>query len=601
MLGIKVNNIFLDIPSSVVMELQRNNPFIGTDEIAPEYSLPISINYTEKNYKALGFTGNWYKQNKKYSVDAELYDGENFRYNGKLVIINHSGSITNAPSLIWNATFYVNSSSFLQTVSNVLLRDIDLGGDQSYPWTTYVHDDESGGFWQHIHDAREPNKFPYTFYPIKNSKWRAAEDGWNADYAGWMNRLNDDGNFQFDDDGFLSRPNIYNIVPMIYVRHILERIAAHNGWTLAGELLNDDGFNKLTQVGVSAIEWIKRRLDYVLVPSPTKFYEYTEKTTVVFNLQDFVPQLITIEQYLLNLRNRFGWKITFDTKTKTLNLNTLKSTVAGKSKNWTKYVQNPYTSDYKEVSNTYSLINNIDSDDTFPLGANINSISNLLDSVADSSSLPDPSTTDDGAVCYAFKENTYYINEYSDTINAYQWNILSHNIGNYEISQAKYTYTSEFSTMPTIPQLIRTDVYGLIPTCEKQGNHPTFTDYTDWGVRLLFYHGMVNDGEDQPYPYASCHSSDYAGNSDLTPWSIPYKREHDGINNGVHDYFFKEFLTYIQSDDIRTIRFNLPVFELVNFDWNDRLRIYDTEYVAESYKDIIPYNGVVEFKLKRVY
>lgn len=600
MLGIKINNGFLDIPSGVLMELQRNNPMLSTDEIEGEYSFPISVRYTENNYRLFQFVGNWYKVNSKYTVDAEIYDNGQLRYTGKLVIINHTGNLLNPETLTWNVTIYLNSSSFMQDIRDVYLKDIDLGGDRSFPFTGYDIDDDSGGFWQHIHEARTPNAFPYTFYPVKNPSWKPEEPRWNPDYAGWMNRLNDDGNFQYDPDGVDNRPNIFNIVPSIYVKYILERIAAHKGWKLTGDMLNDTGFNKLTQVGTRAIEWIERRSFAPTESIPSLWFSYTLKDEIIFNLKDFVPQNITCEQYLINLKNRLGLKIDFDSISKTLSINPLKLTIYNQAKDWSKYALTPYIVDYKETVNKYSLINNIDSDDTFPLSANIDP-SKTIAAVENQSMLPAPADTADGAICYSYKENIYWINEWDEDIHSYKWNLLSHNIGNREVADANKTFTSDFSTMPTIPQVIRPGVKALIPTCDKQGNHAAFKEYTEWAVRLLFYHGMVNDEDGQPYPYASCHSSDNEGNNDLTPWSLPYERRYADLNNGVYDYFFKDYLSYIQKDDVRTMVFALPVHELLTYSWADRIRINNAEFIAESYKEIVPYKGLVEFKLKRVF
>ena len=72
MLGIKINNEFLDHTADISLELERNNPYLSNDEIPGEYSLGISLRYSDKNYRLLNYNGNWTKKKNKISVDAQV-------------------------------------------------------------------------------------------------------------------------------------------------------------------------------------------------------------------------------------------------------------------------------------------------------------------------------------------------------------------------------------------------------------------------------------------------------------------------------------------------------------------------------------------------
>ena len=585
---------YFDIPSDISLEIERGNPYLGTDEISGENTLPINIFYTDKNYRLINYHGNFYKRNQKINIEVEIYDNTNYKYTGTFVIQQHTSNMNAIANTIWVGIVTFNSSAFFQEAKNKFLHQIDLGGARSFPWTTGVPGDSSGGFWQHIHAARTPDAFDYTFYPISNPSWEPYIFTFDQIIPKLgMNMLGPGNVFHHPDSAALV--NIYNIrsiVPMIYVSYILKQVFKAIGWNLTGDVLNDPGFKKLTLVGTRSIHY--KIMGYPIIT----LYPVNP---VVFDLKDFVTEGVTLYKFMIDLKNRFGWKFLFDSNTKTATLSSLKSGINAGATDWTKYVVSDYQAGYKEVVQSFSLINNVDGNDGFPLNGDTNRLIKIPPA-ASFAALPVPATQPDNVICFAFKENTWYMNEknYASGINT--WEVFSHNIDNYIEPDPSTKIETDISTMPTLKRTMMGDGADTwVPVCDYVGNNVYFLkEYTNLGMRMLFYHGMKNDSAGVPYPYASCHSSDQAGNDNLTPWSISYRREYGSINNGVYDYWYKAWLEYIKSDDIRTFRFNLPLYVLSQFNWETCIRINDVDFVPVSYKEILPYPGMIEFKMKRV-
>ncbi len=295
MVGIKdiASGEFFDIPSDISLEIERSNPYLGSaEEIPGESTLPINMGYTDKNYRLVSYHGNFYKRNSKLSIAVEIHDRGNYKYSGTFVIQAHSSNMNQITDTVWNGIVTFNASSFFQNAKNLLLNEIDMGGERSFPWTTGLPYDGSDGFWQHIHEARAPDAFDYVFYPVINPAWATFL---NADedtklYLG-MNLLGQaeghtDNDFSLPIGGLgLDERNLYSIVPMIYVKFILQKIFDAIGWTLTGDILEDEGFKRLTLVGTRGIK-------YMTVPRGSLVINTI--SPVVFDLKDFVRDAVQL-------------------------------------------------------------------------------------------------------------------------------------------------------------------------------------------------------------------------------------------------------------------------------------------------------------------
>lgn len=596
MLAIKVNNAFLDLPADMSLELERNNPFLSED-IQGEFSLGLTLKYSEKNYSLLQYIGNFYKKNIKYTLDAQLYDNGSFRYAGKLVITQHQTNMNNVESTVWTGFFTIGAASFQQEIENVLLQDIDLGGDRTFNWTTFDADDRTNGFFQHVHAARIPNAFPYTFYPIFNDDW-FGDIGVSA--AKFMNSLATDGTNHFFGESLpLSATQLYgnygSFCPAIYLSFLLDKIFQNYGWQLSGEVVNDIGYQKLTIPSFQAIKWV----DY----SNILIAEYfSPMPVIIFDLADHVPQDLTVGALLINIKNRLGWYFDFDSNTKTAYLRANKNLVGTPVKDWTNFVLADYAAEYTDPEKVYSLVNNIDSADTYPLVKIIDE-SAIAGRVSSFSTLPAASITYSGLIYFAFFENNYYVCEYNATSTLYEWNIYSNNVGDYVPAGSKDAIESEISTMPVaLRGIITGGAKALVPVCHQVGNYwQSVVGYQPFGIRFLFYHGMYPDTTGIKYPYASCHNLAISGTPPTGSWSLPYRHQYAFTNDGSYDYWWQKWLALLGIQDTRTFTLQLPVTELKKFTFNDTIFINNVYFLVKSVKEVLPYKGMVEMKMKRIY
>lgn len=597
MLALKIHNEFLDLPADIGVELERNNPFLS-DDIQGEFSLGLTIRYSEKNYRLLQYSGNFYKKNEKYTVDAEIYDDGLYRYSGKLVINQHQANMNEIEETIWTGFFTIGASSFLQEIQDVLLQDVDLGGVRSFPWTTADPDDGSGGFFQHIHHARTPNAFPYCFYPIYNEGWST------TDNCKWMNKLEGSNYFQLPvNDSYpdMREGNAISLCPAIYLSFLLEKIFANFGWKLSGDLLNDVGYKKVTIPSFRAIIWVGFGKYFM-----GSYWVFGYANTVHFDLADHVPPDITIGSFFVSLKNRMGWYFDFDSNTKTATLRANKSFLQSPVKNWTSFAQAAYTSEYPDVAKKYSLINNIDSSDTYPVIKTIDE-DNVI-RVADAASLPAPTEDNDGAIAFALFENNYYTCKPNDGTSSYEWVFYAHNVGDYAPPNSDTPIESDISTMPLRLSNHRSGYNILVPVCNQAGNFwKSKNGVQSWGIRFIFYHGMYSDVKTDgsftdalPYPYASCHNLALSG----TPsgeWTLPYRNEYAFTNDGAYDYWWKDWLKVLAIQDFRTFTLALPIIELKKFSFSDIIFINNVFFIVQSAKEVLPYKGLIEMKMKRIY
>lgn len=586
MLALKVNNEFIDLPADVSLELERNNPFLSDDDIQGEFSLGLTIRYTEKNYRLLQYQGNFYKNNQKYTVDAEIYDNRMFRYAGSLVITQLQSNMNNVEETIWTGFFTIGSASFLQSIQDVLLQDVDFGGERVFNTTTSDPNDGSGGFWQHVYQTIVPNAFPYCFPMISNEGWPQS----NLSSIKWMNLFA---------NTYAVNENGISLCPAIYLSYILERIFANFGWKISGDILNDEGFKKIVIPSFQAIDWNNYR-----VAGGGTIFPINPKPVVKFDLADHVPQDLTIGSFLVSIKNRMGWFFDFDSATKTAYLKGYQNIINAPAKDWTKYVQSNYTSEYPDPPKVYSLVNNIDPNDGFPVLKEIDESTIIRANVV--ADLPAPTVANVDQIAFIFSENNYYqcsliLNSDPD---AYEWAFYAHNIGDYQQSpDADTTIESDISTMPTMPVAAFTGgAKAKVPVCNQPGNYFKSTGgVQSWEVRFLFYHGIYPGETGVLYPFASCDNIAMSGTNPSGQWVLPYRHQFDDVNDGTFDYWWKAWLKLLSIQDLRTFTLALPVTELKKFSFSDKIFINNVFFIVQSAKEILPYQGLIEMKMKRIY
>lgn len=605
MTGIQVNTEFLRLPPNLVMQMVRNSPYLSNEQIDGEYSLPINIPYTDINYRLLGFTGNHYTTHARTTINCTLYS-DGIQYPGKLVIDSWEGNANQPQSLTIPALFVFAISDFFQQVKGKKLSDLALGGVRTFPFTTQAPFDGSNGFWQHVHTVMQ-TPVDYTFFPIKNDGYGeyliSSSNPTHTLKVTWMNKVEvSQLPVQLD-----RLSNIISLCPAIKLSYLIGQVFKENGWTLTGEVLQDATFQKLYVQSFRGIYWADYSTNNVLA--------IIWKTSVNVNLQQHVPPDYTIQDFIIDLKNRYGWAFVFDSNNRTCTLKFLKTRVNSSDiRDFTPYALSTVRSKFELKERIISLKNTIDSADSYP-GIISDPGIVIAGTVSTVANLPATSAVNEGTTYLVFLENAYY-QLMSDGVNQV-WEKIADNIGDYLLPNETEAITTNISTFATSKQQYRNTspgYSGFFPTCNQVGNWYQNKDLTKWGLRTIIYHGyrldINNSGGTsgtQNYPYASPHSSDNYNNS-LGGWSNVYVRQHTNlvgvppiaINDGLYIIHWVDWLKLYKGTDLRTIGFNLPLYLIHTIRWEDVIIIQGVQFIIKAIRYNIPYDGVVEIDLLKI-
>jgi hypothetical protein len=176
MLGIKVNNEFLDLLPGTVLETEQNNPFLQfNDEIVGEYSLPIEVVANAKNLRLLNYAGLIQSKIDKKGIDAQVYH-EGFQHSiGKLKVEKPTIHLNNGKRGRISCYYLMGISSFYQDAKNQRLKEINAGGVRTF--TNDNFNRAGSGFWGHIHKVVDApagygtSGYDYAFYPVLNNEY----------------------------------------------------------------------------------------------------------------------------------------------------------------------------------------------------------------------------------------------------------------------------------------------------------------------------------------------------------------------------------------------------------------------------------------------
>jgi hypothetical protein len=598
MIGIEINGEFLDLPTTF-FEVVRNSPYITNEELLGEYSLPVSIPYTDKNYRLLNYYGNHYKAHKKESIEGALHGGPNFMHNGKLVIDGFDKNMNVPGSQLTTGIFTFGISSFWQDVKGKKLTDLTLGGTRNFTWTTNNPYDGSPGFWQHVH-AVASAPIEYTFVPIYN-------DGY-GDYPGdlssasfkhidWMNKLDMNAHSVLY---FADIQNAVSLCPAINIKYLLLQAMQQYGWKIEGEVLDDPTFSKLYSQSFRGIYWCN-------YSTATGFVNIFVKSSIDINLAEHVPDDYTIADFIIDLKNRYGICFKFDTNTKKCTALWLKNVVENSGVDFTAYVGAQVNVKTDAAVRNISLRNVQDSSDSyiavtenasFPQEAPVRALRNR----------PAPAGIDEGNFIYVFEENTWY--QRVTTGGTAVWRRVLDNIGDYVAADETESITTKINTFAISEQVVRGwsghNYYGYMMACNQPGNWKQNEIITPFTMRSFICHGPQLDRRDDNttvesayYPYGSCHTSDNNGN-DLGGWSNIYKYNFGGINNGIYEAQLKNWVQIFANTDVRTYTFLLPLYMLQQLKFEQVIIIKSVRFLIKTIKYTLPYNGTAIVTLHKM-
>jgi len=588
MTGIEINGELLDLDPGTTLEIERQNPFLqfGTS-ITGSYSFPFNVKNTERNRRLLNYNGVWQKQNDAGAIDTILYDNSLQLFRGKLRIEKPTVNINKSSATSFSCYVLTDISDFWKDAELIKLRSINTGGERSFVW-----DDENpsgAGFWGHIHAVANGavNAYDYAFFPVINKAWEPYE---TAEATFIMNNVEPDGTgcifttYATISPSTIKEPN--RIVPFPYLHFVISKIFEHIGWTVNGDVFDDADFLKITMVNFRAIDWC--------IPSVGGLAVYLPHETISFNLSDHLPD-ITISEFLIALKNRFGFEFKVDSIRRTFGINWVKTIKDAEVVDYTNYANPKIERGFFTSQTKYSLVN----DDGQGGGFLDTNVVNYTGIVNQKSDLPAAGETYYNHVKYVCRENNYYICELNDD-SSYSWNLLTYNLYDYKVTDSNEDITSKAGTTG----MEAYDSYlTLLPRIDISGEWFGRSEYSSaWGIHLVFFHGLkaISSGSTQRYPYASAHIYDPSGNQ-VAQYGLSFTcYQTDGTDVGLYITFWKDFLTLISAYEECEIKLMLPLDKYLSLGFDKIISISGVNLLIKKKNEKFPYKGIFDITAIRV-
>ena len=590
---------YLDIPEKLTLQLELLNPLYNGNAFDSGYTYPIELPNTPNNLRLTRFPN---------QLDSTISGREPLPcsvFSEGVKIIEGSITITSVNSKKIIAFILKNGVEIKKAEEK--LKSIDFGGDRvvANPPATYMKD--------HAHAASlgdVDSGWDYVFFPVHNPSFYDGKTdfglGPHHNYSGYMNL------WDFNYQKFWSNTNIFqivnngngeyqnpdnppapsNFVPFPYLIYVLRRVAAHLGLTLSGDWIRDPGVKRLTMFNTYALD-----KSFLYSTGMVNVY-HNEATTI--NIANHLPD-ITIAEFINALGKGFKLRVSIDSKTKRLILNTY-SAIASNELDFTGRIANDFSIDIKESSEGYTLKLQPDDSDTISEEFSKKTISEETLSPDEFSVFPasDPIGT------IRFMAINYYDNQkgsfffpapISPAAN------LQIGKGKEEIALGLGTlHTDKYKTIEysdpndstNNPPPIITYSAGIVPVCNQIGN----SELHGMGVsnpftfRLLFYAGYQPTQNGTDAPMGTSNIYDING-SQILDSSLKWL-------GGDYSLYHRYWKDYLNDKEGKTVTFSLRlgINELEDMDIYSKIRIINRMYLIQTISLAITHQGVTAAKIK---
>lgn len=569
----------MDLLPGTLLESEQNNPYLQFNEsIVGEYSYPFEVVANGKNMRLLRYAALIQTKIDNKGIEASVYQ-QGFQHStGKLKIEKPTINLNNAKRGRISLYYLTGVSSFYQDAKNLRLQDMNLGGDRTFGNDSFSR--SGSGFWGHIHRVIDApagygtSGYDYAFYPVLNNSYGRDP---NREFE-VMNSMEYDSTLhfaKFSSDNV--RPNA--ICPFPYVKYILKKAVEYCGWRIQGDILDDPQFCKATMINSLSINWAIGVIIFMHI-----------RPTVKFNLVEHLPDW-SIPEFLIALKNRFGWWYDFDRKNKVITIKKLLNVAQGNVKDFSKYA-NPTLP--KKVNNDKKIFS-LEAE-----GAGNVSFTGVdyQGTVMTRANLPSPVEALDNQVYLVIDENVYYICEVNDS-NAWAWDLYVDGNGSYipDGSTEQIITASKLPTMATF-----NSYFDMIPQWDEVGYYPG--QGMDLGYVadcvLCFYYGIRLNRVGKPIAFGSPHIYD-ARDNQVGTWSMAFKaKKGDDTEVGLYDLNWKKFLDTLNAYEEFEVTLNLPLVEFLKLDFSNIISINNVRMYVTKIKSTLPYNGTVNIEANRI-
>jgi len=529
MLQLKVNSEFVDLGTSPVITMDEESPVFEKDSIPGGFSFPFTLPVTDRNRRIFQFPERIEKAGSMtIEQDFELYHTGQLRASGTI-------TVTEADEQ-YRAYLTVGSGDFSSQIQDKKLNEVDYGGSRT---------------WENKVEFTEDDDF--TLFPIWNPNFH---DDLPREAAWLSNRWQ----LNAYDSGLFVVTGSFAICPYPFISYMVRRILNEFGFTVVENVLKTDPeFRKLvlystfdatyyTQTTES--KWIEVGLDpYNQLP----IEEYVDVVTATramdtFDLADSMPD-VTISDFLKWLRNRLNIAFVFD------KFNNVK--IIRRDQFVAQHEAEDITSKTAGPSQVISITPPVgfrlswshDSDDETFSSDNFKNIEDNLDlykgTVADTTEMVALSPTLND-IYFVESLDSYMQFAYQDDVGdgtpGYTWVHWSIGFQNYFTEDREEDFSTEISTLRMLNFKRAAGAGPTIrcPWTEQKSNGIERQEPNPFSARLLIYHGMQKDSDDDDVPSGSSDNLDVDGNQ-ITDANLTMKWEGD---YGVYEQLWKNYLTW---------------------------------------------------------
>lgn len=593
MIEILINNTALDLSAGAATNFQQNSPFFDASQIQGEYSLPIDLPFTEKNIRLLGFVSELAVSGGVRNIPNVVWAEDGIpMYQGTLIIESVQVGAGGVGGTI-SAYFVCGISAFWQLIKDMKMRDIDMGSDFNFKdWAAFSA--AISASYTATSDTCD-----YAFPPILNDKAGGAT---NPDW-GWMNGIKlvpivagKSSKAQISEDNSIhiaiilpggnpARVFTNTLVPMPYLVVVMKNLFKTLGYSLTGDMLNDPDFKKIILPNFQTVS------QFV---SAVRAYS--------FNLKNHLPDM-SIGDFILSLRNKFGIGFQFDTAQRTCRLIDLNNILKDGLRIDLSTKVNPSSKkNFTDAQKIFSFTQVFDENDTAietPDFSKVNykgEINNML-------VLPQATGSNENDCYLCVWDNMYYCNSYNSTTFKYEWVKFADNI--YDFTPANSTDSVETKAtclgMMYTTFIKNSNFRAYFPICSQELNFQTqLTAFKPWTLRLMFYHGMqtFTDGATQQtitYPYCSNHNYFW---TNILKWDKigNWKLSYTGGTDNLIAKFWQNWLKVLGNTEEVDFTIYQKVHELLNANWSDILLVKNVPFLVSQRTQQSPYNGQIAIK-----
>lgn len=587
MLDLRINNESLDLPPSAQMEVEENNPYLQfTSEVKGQNSWPITIKATPTNIRLTNWAGIFQKRITNSGIDALCFDTGLQHSVGKIMFEKLTHNLNRAQDGDMSLYYLTGTSYFWQDLQNKRLKDVNWGGARTFAWDNYNR--AGSGFWGHIHRVVDAppgygaSGYDYAFFPvnIENVDWDPGGGTLVVNNMAYANgavtftkheTYGHDGNF---------------ISPQVYLSYVLTKAVQHIGWKLAGNVLSDPQFQKITLLNLRAIDWCVYAKLWVKMG-----YDPIARPQIGFDLADHIPDL-TISELLLALRNRFGWWYDIDRLNKTVHIRKLTDVASGSPKDMTAKAGSVIPKKVLSEKRIFSVKNTSEEQKTdlsaFDYGGVITA----------GNPLPAASQGLSGKVYLDPLSNNFFICEQNDSGN-WTWAVMAANNGDVIPAGA----TDEVTGNSVVPAALQFSSYlDLIPHSVNGAYWPGRTEDDQSALlELCFYYGkQTGRTTGQVFPFASSHI--YAPNgTQVGAWSLSLlAKDISGAEIGLYEIAFKPFVSKLETSEEMEVTLYLTRQEFLELTFADMLHIDGVRMYVKKRNYVLPFNGVLSCECSRI-